>query len=659
MLNHTNIPRPQVEFPFERVEQDASYSPIMYEELPQVFRNELDTMAGHLLDLDQGHLVIVGTPQSGKTFLLNQLVGNMDRYTQRLGQGNMHFVKMDMDTLEQVFALEQRYQDYINALTEHLHCQERNICFVTEDVAVAAKLFTISRKSRILLETNYSNFMGLQQAEQQGTTKIWSSWEFVDPMSLPLKRTELVNLLYLALHDRLQETFNIDLTRKTITSFVGYVLSQVPGLVYQDQAQRGLIAAPIGVWMVALRRLGGMMGLSESPEFRNRNQEMVTSRVIRSAFEDNREMMEFFVPDDDTEMQNIIIQGPGGERVQLAVPADMLAPMGASPHRHSTTLEPLEFTDMDTLGDALASEVIGQEAAIQELLNGLVVSMAGLNDRTKPLRSLLFLGPTGVGKTKMALTLAENIATEPFNVVRIDMSEYGEAHEAAKLLGAPPGYVGSDMGGVLTNAVREHPRSVVLLDEVEKAHPRIWNSFLQILDAGRMTDGQGTVVDFTQCIIIMTSNIGAEKAQAPMLGFSGMDDQATRDQHHREARSIVTKAVENTFAPELVNRLDEMVVFNQISPETALLIVDKEVGILANRMAENGYTLETLNSDIRQELLAKSNVAKYGAREIQRVVLKNISNPVARSIVRRGKDSSKAVVLALDSNTKAISVREG
>ena len=664
-LQHNNILNPTTVLEIDLVNNDTSRQSVVYEQLPQVYKNELDNLVSELLDPSQGHIAVVGTPQSGKTFLINLLINNIDRYLKKLNCNKMHFVRISSDTLEQIMSFPRRYSTYINAVTETLQCQERDICFITEEPIVAAKLFGFPHKSHIIMETNHNNFMGIHQLEQQGITKIWSSWSFTDTVELSLKRTELVNLLHLALNKQIQETFNIDVTKKLITRFVSYAIRQTPELVSREEGRKGLIYPPIGAWMMAIRRLGGILALSESPEYRNRNNEVIVSRIIGNVFNELQDELVSYIPGvaEDESLSAVMLRGPEGESIGIALPSNLLAALGQSVNAGSDKNDnhektPIVFNDMSKLQQILTNEVMGQDSAVQSLINGLVVPAAGLNDSQKPLRSLLFLGPTGVGKTKMALTLAENIAEEPFHVVRIDMSEYSQPHEAAKLLGAPPGYTGFEQGGVLTNAVRENPKSVVLLDEIEKAHPKIWDSFLQILDAGRMTDGMGQTVDFTQCIIIMTSNLGATDLMKPSTGFNFSTDNEAYTQRQKNAKNIVMKAVEAEFRPELINRLDEIVVFNELSTDTARKIVMKEIEILAERMATNGYSLATISDDILQELLAKSDVSKYGAREIQRVVLKHVSNPVAHSMVKRNHsdNKNKEIVLSFDKSTKTISV---
>lgn len=650
------------------VDQDSSYLPMMYEDLPVEFKEELDDMASELLDPDRGHVAVIGSPQSGKSFLINQVVGNFDRYLNRLDKNAMHFIRIEEDDLDDIMSLPNRYGTYIDVVTEKLGCEEEEICFVTEDPEVASKIFSFSKRSRIIFEASRSTFMNIVHAENSGDTKMWASWRYFDVTEILIKKQDLINTLYLALNERVKETFNVDLTKKMIAMFVSHALRKLPELISKEGEFKGKITAPLGIWLVTLRRMGGFLGLSESESFHNKTGELVLGKVINNIFKDNQEILESYIEEDfNDEPENIlIIAGPDGQPIKIP-----LSGLTGNPFENNEgTVSPdiatqsqenvckkVVFNNIATLGDKLKEKVLGQDEAVKDIVDGLVVPAANLNDPTKPIRSMFFLGPTGVGKTKMAQTLAETIAEEPMNLVRVDMSEYSQPHEAAKLLGAPPGYVGFDKGGILTNAIIQNPCSVILLDEIEKAHPKIWDSFLQIFDAGRMTDGTGVEVDFTQTIIIMTSNIGSKESQKKNMGFVS-DLDSTFEKKQEEAKRKTIQVLKNSdFRPELLNRIDETIVFNSISESTALDIVDKEIKVLSNRMAASGYTLDTVNSDILNEILVNSNITEYGARDIQRVILKNISNPVAYSMVTDKENSDKNFFsLFMDKNNK-ISVK--
>ncbi len=269
----------------------------------------------------------------------------------------------------------------------------------------------------------------------------------------------------------------------------------------------------------------------------------------------------------------------------------------------------------------LGRRVIGQEQAITAVSNAVRRARSGLQDPNRPIGSFIFMGPTGVGKTELAKALAEFIFDSEQAMVRVDMSEYMEKHSVARLIGAPPGYVGYDEGGYLTEAVRRRPYAVVLFDEIEKAHPEVFNVLLQILDDGRMTDGKGRTVDFKNTIIIMTSNVGSQTIQ----------NLADNDRAEMERR--VMEALRASFKPEFLNRIDETIIFLGLRPDQIAAIVDIQMGHLAQRLAERHITLEL--SDAARDFLAEKGYDRvYGARPLKRAIQQYIENPLAMELLK-------------------------
>jgi ATP-dependent Clp protease ATP-binding subunit ClpB len=270
--------------------------------------------------------------------------------------------------------------------------------------------------------------------------------------------------------------------------------------------------------------------------------------------------------------------------------------------------------------DRLGLRVIGQEKGIIAVANAVRRARSGLQDPNRPIGSFIFLGPTGVGKTELARTLAEFLFDDEQYMVRIDMSEYMEKHSVARLIGAPPGYVGYDEGGYLTEAVRRHPYSVVLFDEIEKAHPDVFNVLLQILDDGRMTDGKGRTVDFKNTVLIMTSNIGTQWIQE--LG----------DKTSPEMEKRVMDALRATFKPEFLNRIDEIVIFNSLGPEEIKKIVEIQIGLLGKRLEASKITLK-LTDEAKAFLASSGFDPMYGARPLKRTIQHLVQDPLAMKIL--------------------------
>ena len=285
--------------------------------------------------------------------------------------------------------------------------------------------------------------------------------------------------------------------------------------------------------------------------------------------------------------------------------------------------------------DKLEARVVGQEHAVRALANAVRRARAGLNDEKQPLGSFLFLGPTGVGKTELTKAVAEFLFDDDTAMVRVDMSEYMEKHSVSRLIGAPPGYVGYDEGGVLTEAVRRRPYQVVLFDEVEKAHPDVFNLLLQVLDDGILTDGQGRTVDFKQTIIILTSNLGAQ----------ALSDLAA-SRNNEIVKEDILDAVRAHFKPEFLNRLDEIIIFNRLAKEHMSKIVDIQLNILQDRMSSLNFRID-LEAGARDWIADKGYDPVYGARPLKRVIQTNIQNPIAELILA-GKLSEGEVIKITD-----------
>ncbi len=268
------------------------------------------------------------------------------------------------------------------------------------------------------------------------------------------------------------------------------------------------------------------------------------------------------------------------------------------------------------LKDVLSKRVIGQDEALTLVSDAIIRQRSGIKDENRPIGSFLFLGPTGVGKTEVCKSLAEALFDSENHIVRFDMSEYMEPHSVSRLIGAPPGYVGYDEGGQLTEAVRRRPYSIVLFDEVEKAHRDIFNVLLQILDDGRLTDSQGRTVDFKNTIIIMTSNLGSEY----LLN------------NDPNANELVMNEVHNHFRPEFLNRIDEIVMFNPLSKDVQIKIVDKLLNELAIRLENNNIKVEFTNS-LKKYVIDNSYNTTYGARPIKRFIQKNVETEIAKKII--------------------------
>jgi ATP-dependent Clp protease ATP-binding subunit ClpC len=279
--------------------------------------------------------------------------------------------------------------------------------------------------------------------------------------------------------------------------------------------------------------------------------------------------------------------------------------------------------------ERLHERIIGQEEAIHAISDAIRRARSGLKDPSRPIGSFIFIGPSGVGKTELAKALAWFMFDDEDALVRIDMSEYREQHTVSRLFGAPPGYVGYEEGGQLTEAVRRRPYRVLLFDEIEKAHPEVWNALLQILDDGRMTDGQGNVVDFRNTVLIMTSNLGTEYVRkSGTLGFL----QQKADDEERESHDKIEKALKGAFRPEFLNRIDEIIMFSPLSVDDMEYIVDLQMKEVQERLTEHDITVEL--TDAARKWLAKEGYdPAFGARPLRRAIQKYVESPLSMELL--------------------------
>ena len=311
-----------------------------------------------------------------------------------------------------------------------------------------------------------------------------------------------------------------------------------------------------------------------------------------------------------------------------------------------TRIAQAEMSRLVKMPDLLKGKVIGQEAAIQKIVKAIQRNRAGLKDPRKPIGSFIFLGPTGVGKTELAKVIARYLFDSDETLIRIDMSEYMEKFAVSRLIGAPPGYVGYEEGGQLTEKVRRKPYSVVLLDEIEKAHPDVFNLLLQVLDDGQLTDSLGRKVDFKNTIIIMTSNIGSRQLKdfGQGVGFATSTKQANVDEN---SRSVIESSLKKAFAPEFLNRIDDVVIFNSLTKEDIFKIIDLELVHLNKRVEELGYKLK-LSDESKEFLSEKGYDSNFGARPLKRAIQKYIEDALAEEIIKSELTAGDTIEVVLD-----------
>jgi ATP-dependent Clp protease ATP-binding subunit ClpC len=307
------------------------------------------------------------------------------------------------------------------------------------------------------------------------------------------------------------------------------------------------------------------------------------------------------------------------------------------------------------MGDALKNSVIGQENAVAKVVKAIQRNRAGLKDPNKPIGSFVFLGPTGVGKTQLAKELAKYLFDSEEALIRIDMSEYMEKFAVSRLIGAPPGYVGYEEGGQLTEKVRRRPYSIILLDEIEKAHPDVFNLLLQALDDGQMTDSLGRKVDFKNAIIIMTSNIGSRQLSDFGTGV-GFGTKAKSEAVDRDTKGVVESALRKAFAPEFLNRIDDVVMFNSLTRDDIHLIIDIELKKLYSRLHELGYKID-LTTEAKDFISEKGFDEKFGARPLKRSIQKYLEDPLAEEIIKSNLSEGDTIQISLEKEKQELIIK--
>ena len=343
-----------------------------------------------------------------------------------------------------------------------------------------------------------------------------------------------------------------------------------------------------------------------------------------------------------------------GKRPDIVGKEDIAEVLGMATNIPVNRIAESEGNKLMNMARILGEKIIGQDEAVEKVTRAIQRNRAGLKDPNKPIGTFLFLGPTGVGKTQLAKMLAQYMFDTQDALIRIDMSEYMEKHAVSRLIGAPPGYVGYDEGGQLSERVRRKPYSVVLLDEIEKAHPDIYNILLQVLDEGKLTDSNGRRIDFRNTVLILTSNIGTKELKefGKGMGFAN----STKRDIAGNNREIVTKAIQKTFTPEFINRIDEQILFNSLAKEDLEKIIDIELKSLYQRVKQVGYTLK-LTQAAKKFIAEAGYDPQYGARPLKRAIQRFVEDPVAEAIISKRVKLGETITLTVSKDKTTTEVK--
>ena len=371
---------------------------------------------------------------------------------------------------------------------------------------------------------------------------------------------------------------------------------------------------------------------------------------LAASFRDKQRQLLLQLEQEETNWEQQLKEKP--QTVDEEKVAEVISMMSGIPVQSIAEAEGLKLLGM---GDTLKKAVVGQDNAIDKIVKAIRRNRVGLKDPNKPIGTFMFLGPTGVGKTHLAKKIAEQLFDSPDALIRIDMSEYMEKFTVSRLVGAPPGYVGYEEGGLMTEKVRRRPYSVVLLDEIEKAHPDVFNLLLQVLDEGHLTDSLGHKIDFKNTILIMTSNVGTRQLKDFGKGVGFSAGNAIDNINNEYSRGIIQKALNKTFSPEFLNRIDDIVTFDQLSRESINKIIDIDMSDFNNRIKELGYTL-VLTDEAKGFIADKGYDIQFGARPLKRAIQTYLEDEMAELILTGNLKEGDIIEATLDKETNKIKV---
>lgn len=670
----SNNSQPETVLPRMTEQSESTY--LAWSKVPEAVKNNVLDVAKFLYQERKDRLIITGEHNTGKTFTIEQFAYHSNKI--------LHDAKMVPDDQEvAVFWADARgyangHENYfIQTLLDTVASFEGEVIIYTNNYYTGMVVEKTVPSVRLIMELAPERFSELQQAGMDSR-----SYQICTGFSVDFNKSQTTKCLTAYHKKAMEDHYSVVIPRNFIKTFVNYVYENSEITKDNDGFETETNKIPMGFWVDCLDEM-----LSEAtfkPEkYQKDNGELITSKVIERTFNDNKD---FFNPVNAGEdVVKAIMEALGGDVSDFGGDGKGM-PMGMPPSfsggtivlsggpmglrglsdadqvvpRPDDSTEGIQYQDISTLSDRIKKKVVGQDKVVEEVAESFWVPAAGLSEDDKPVRSMLFLGPTGVGKTKLAQTLAEELSEEPMHMIRLDMSEYSEKHDSHKLFGAPAGYVGFEEGGVLTTQIQDHPNSLILLDEVEKASPAIWDSFLQVLDAGRMTDSHGEVVDFSNTVIVMTSNLGANKKTHSTMGYTTMNSKPDQAKEQQLRRQNALKEMEQYFKPEFINRINSTFVFDRLPEEVLEDIAILEIKYLIDRVSLKSQSKALLNAPgnaVVKKIIENSDADKYGARDIKRNVEKSITKLVAQSIVKQ-RDQRNTLNLVLDENGNIIITSE-
>jgi ATP-dependent Clp protease ATP-binding subunit ClpC len=620
---------------------------------------EIERIAQILSRRKKNNPVLIGDPGVGKSAIVDGLALRIVQKKVSRALFDKRIISLDMASIVAGTKYRGQFEERIKAILNELSKNPNIILFIDEihtivgaggatgslDAANMLKPALARGEIQCIGATTLDEYR--KNIEKDGALERRFQKVIVDPTT-PEETLQILRNI----KERYEEHHNVRYTDKALEACVKLTDRYISDRTFPDKAIDALdeAGARVHISNIVIPKVIEQLE-DELKEVERQKTEAVKAQKyeLAASYRDKQRQLLLALEAEEERWQKEIKEKP--EIVDENKVAEVVAMISGVPVQRIAQAEGERLVEMK---DVLKKQVIGQDEAVEKVVKAIQRNRVGLKDPNKPIGSFMFLGPTGVGKTHLAKKLAEYLFDSPENLIRVDMSEYMEKFNVSRLVGAPPGYVGYEEGGQLTEKVRRRPYSVVLLDEIEKAHPDVFNILLQILDEGHVTDSLGRKIDFKNTIIIMTSNIGTRQLKdfGRGIGFrAGAGDVPDAEY----SRSIVQKALNKAFAPEFLNRVDDIVMFDQLSRESLYKIIDLELNGLYKRVKELGYNVVVTDS-AKEFISDKGYDVQFGARPLKRAIQKYIEDEMAEMIIRTGLKEGETIVVDFDSATQRITM---
>lgn len=618
---------------------------------------EIERLAQILSRRKKNNPVLIGDPGVGKSAIVEGLALRIVKRKVSRILFDKRVVSLDMASIVAGTKYRGQFEERIKAILNELQKNPNIILFIDEihtivgaggspgslDAANMLKPALSRGEIQCVGATTLDEYR--QSIEKDGALERRFQKVMVDPTTY-----EETLLILQNIQDRYEYHHNVKYTPEAIKACVHLTDRYITDRSFPDKAIDALDEAGSRVHIATVSVPAEIEELEKKlEELKTEKAKVIKEQKYEEAvpIRDKEKQTQYLLEDAIKRWEKESQQNP--ETVDEEKVAEVVAMMSGVPVQRIAQAEGLKLRQMK---DALQARVIGQDEAVEKITKAIQRNRIGLKDPTKPIGSFLFLGPTGVGKTHLAKVLAEFMFDSTDSIVRIDMSEYMEKFSVSRLIGAPPGYVGYEEGGQLTEKIRRKPYSIVLLDEIEKAHPDVFNILLQVMDEGRLTDSLGRRIDFKNTIIIMTSNVGTRQLKdfGRGVGFN-LETDASIDSEY--SRSVIQKALNKTFAPEFLNRIDDVVMFDQLTKENLRSIIDLELKGLFKRVIDLGYNLK-LTEQAKDFIAEKGYDVQFGARPLKRAIQRYLEDELADIVLAGEIKEGDTILMDLDTEKEVI-----